>query len=94
MSISGPILVDVLGCCESLIKEAIRSQAYHLSCAVSESRILVIGAAGSIGTALSKLLLAFDRPLSTFWITRIRKKYVIHRFFESDHSFALLKIFV
>jgi phosphoglycerate dehydrogenase-like enzyme len=65
MSISGPILVDVLGCCESLIKEAIRSQADHLSSAVSESRILVIGA-GSIGTALSKLLLAFDRPLSTF----------------------------
>jgi lactate dehydrogenase-like 2-hydroxyacid dehydrogenase len=93
MSISGPILVDVLGCCESLIKEAIRSQADPLSSAVSESRILVIGA-GSIGTALSKLLLAFDRPLSTFWITRIRKKYVIHRFFESDHSFALLKIFV
>jgi hypothetical protein len=61
MSISGPILVDVLGRCESLIKEAIRSQAYHLSCAVSESRILVIGAVGSIRDCLVKALAGF-RP--------------------------------
>jgi hypothetical protein len=51
--------VDVLRCFESLIKKAIRSQAYHLSCAVSESRILVIGAGGLNRDCLVKALAVF-----------------------------------